>query len=101
MAKTSVVLRNKKREKMVLKFAARRAELKRRAKDMSQPPEARMAAREALAALPRNSSPIRVRNRCMLTGRPRGVYRKFMINRMAFREMAHMGYLPGIHKASW
>ena len=101
MAKTSVMNRQKKREKLVRRYAAKRAELKRLARDMSLSPEERMAAREKLAALPRNSSPVRLRNRCMVSGRPRGVYRKFMLSRIAFRELALEGKLPGVHKASW
>jgi small subunit ribosomal protein S14 len=101
MAKTSVLERQKKREKLVRKYAAKRAELKRRAKDQSLSPEARMEAREALARLPRNSSPVRLVNRCMVTGRGRAVYRKFRLSRIAFRELAHAGQLPGVHKASW
>jgi small subunit ribosomal protein S14 len=101
VAKTSVLHRQIKREKLVRKYAAKRAELKRRSKDQSLTPEKRMEALENLAALPRNSSPVRLRTRCMLTGRPRGVYRKFMLSRIAFRELAHAGQLPGIHKASW
>ena len=101
MAKTSAVHRNLKRQKLVRKFAARRAELKRRARDMKLSAEERQAAREKLAALPRNSSQVRVRTRCMVTGRPRAVYKKFMLSRIAFRELALAGQLPGIHKASW
>jgi len=101
MAKTSSLNRQKKREKLVRKYAAKRQELKRRATDMSLSPEDRMAAREALARLPRNSSAVRLRNRCIVSGRPRGVYRKFMLSRIAFRELALQGQLPGIHKASW
>jgi small subunit ribosomal protein S14 len=101
MAKRSVKVRQEKREKLVRRFAARRAELKRQAKDMSLSPEERQEARQRLAKLPRNSSPVRLRTRCMLTGRPRGVYRKFMLSRIAFRELAHKGELPGVHKASW
>jgi small subunit ribosomal protein S14 len=101
MAKKSMINRQRKREKLVRQFAARRAELKRRSRDMSATAEERQEAREALAALPRNSSPVRLRNRCVVSGRPRGVYREFMLSRIAFREMAHRGELPGIHKASW
>ena len=101
MAKTSVINRQKKREKLVRQYAAKRAELKRRAKDSSLPPEQRMAAREALAKLPRNSSPVRLVSRCMVTGRGRGVYRKFRLSRNTFREMAHLGQLPGVQKSSW
>ena len=101
MAKTSVIHRQKKRMKLVRKYAARRAELKRRSHDSSLTPEDRQEAREKLASLPRNSSPVRLRNRCMVSGRPRGVYRKFMLSRIAFRTLALEGKLPGIHKASW
>jgi len=101
MAKKSVTNRQAKRERMVRKYAAKRAELKRRAKNLSLSPEERMLAREALAKLPRNSSPVRLRSRCIVTGRGRGVYRKFGISRIAFREMALAGHLPGVTKASW
>ena len=101
MAKTSAIYRQKKREKLVRRFAAKRAELKRRAKDSSLSPEERMAAREKLATLPRNSSPVRLRTRCMVTGRPRAVYKKLMLSRIAFRELALEGKLPGVRKASW
>lgn len=101
MAKKSAVNKQKRREKLVRKYAAKRAEFKRLANDMSLSPEARMTAREKLAKLPRNSSPVRLRTRCIVTGRPRAVYRKFMLSRIAFRELAHKGHLPGIHKASW
>jgi small subunit ribosomal protein S14 len=101
MAKTSAIMRQKKREKLVRKFAAKREELKRRAKNPALTPEERQNALQRLAKLPRNSSPVRLRTRCMVTGRPRAVYRKFMLSRIAFRELAHAGYLPGVHKASW
>lgn len=101
MAKTSAIHRQKKREKLVRRYAAKRAELKRRAKDKSLSPEERMAAREKLATLPRNSSPVRLRTRCMVTGRPRAVYKKLMLSRIAFRELALEGKLPGVRKASW
>ncbi len=101
MAKTSAIHRNLKREKLVRKYAARRAELKRRARDAALSPEERMYAREELASLPRNSSPVRLRTRCVVTGRPRAVYKEFMLSRISFREMALRGELPGIYKASW
>jgi small subunit ribosomal protein S14 len=101
MAKTSQLHRQKKREKLVQRFAAKRAELKRQTKDTSLSPEQRMAARESLATLPRNSSPVRLSNRCMVSGRSRAVYRKFRLSRIAFRDLAHAGHLPGVHKASW
>lgn len=101
MAKTSAINRQKKREKLVRKYAAKRAELKRQSKDMSLSAEERQVAREKLAKLPRNSSPVRLRTRCIVTGRPRAVYKKFGLSRIAFRELAHAGQLPGVHKASW
>ncbi len=101
MAKTSAINKQNKREKLVRRFAAKREELKRRAKDMSLTAEQRQAAREQLAKLPRNSSPVRLRTRCVVSGRPRAVYRKFMLSRIAFRELALEGKLPGIRKASW
>ena len=101
MAKTSMINRQEKRVKLSRKYAARRAELKRKASDMSLSPEARMAAREALAKLPRNSSPVRSNTRCIVSGRVRAVYREFMLSRIAFRELALQGMLPGIMKASW
>ena len=101
MAKKSVTYRQVKREKLVAKYAAKRAELKRRAKDQSLSAEERMLARESLSKLPKNSSPVRLRSRCIVTGRGRGVYRKFGLSRIVFREMAHKGQLPGVTKASW
>jgi small subunit ribosomal protein S14 len=101
MAKTSSINKQKRREKMVRKYAAKRAEFKRRSKDLTLSAEQRQLAREKLSALPRNSSPVRLRTRCMITGRARAVYRKFMLSRIAFRELAHKGFLPGVHKASW
>ncbi len=101
MAKTSMIHRQKKREALVRKFAAKRAELKRRAYNMSLTPEERTSAREALAKLPRNSSPVRLNTRCVVSGRVRAVYREFMLSRIAFRDLALNGMLPGIMKASW
>jgi small subunit ribosomal protein S14 len=101
MAKKSMINRETKREKLVRKFAAKRAALKRQASDASLSPEERIAAREKLATLPRNSSPVRQRTRCIVSGRPRAVYREFMLSRIAFRELALQGKLPGIHKSSW
>lgn len=101
MAKTSAIERQKKREKLVRKYAAKRQELKRQSKDVSLSPEERQEARQKLAKLPRNSSPVRLRTRCIVSGRPRAVYKKFMLSRIAFRELAHAGQLPGVHKASW
>lgn len=101
MAKTSMIHKQAKREKLVRKFAAKRAELKRTACDMKLTAEERQEARQKLARLPRNSSPVRLVTRCMVSGRPRAVYRKFMLSRIAFRDLAHQGMLPGVHKSSW
>ena len=101
MAKTSSINRQKKREKLVRRFAAKRAEFKRRSLDMKLSAEERAEARAKLAKLPRNSSPVRLVSRCMVTGRPRAVYKKFRLSRIAFRELAHAGQLPGVHKSSW
>ncbi len=101
MAKTSSVQKNKKREKMTKQFAARRARLKAAANNETLPMEERFAARLKLAELPRNSSKVRIRNRCELTGRPRATYRKFKLSRIALRELASTGQIPGMVKASW
>ena len=101
MAKRSAVERNKKRRRMVAKFSAKRAELKAIAKDESQPMEERFAARLKLAQLPRNGAPTRIRNRCGVTGRPRGYYRKLKVSRIALRDMASAGLIPGMVKSSW
>jgi len=101
MAKTSSVNKNKRREKMVKQFAVKRARLKAMAVDDKLTPEDRFAARIKLAELPRNSSPTRIRNRCELTGRPRAVYRKFKLSRLALRQLASLGALPGVVKSSW
>ncbi|HYG41116.1 MAG TPA: 30S ribosomal protein S14 [Cytophagales bacterium] len=89
MAKESIKARERKREKLVAKYAAKRAELKAKGDY------------EALDKLPRNASPVRLHNRCKLTGRPRGYLRKFGINRVTFREMASDGKIPGLTKSSW
>ncbi len=101
MAKTSAIERNKKRQRLATKYAAKRARLKALARDMTSSPEDRFNVRMKLAALPRNSSPTRVRLRCELTGRPRGNYRKFRISRIALRELAGKGQIPGMVKSSW
>jgi small subunit ribosomal protein S14 len=101
MAKTSSVNKNQRREKMAKQFAAKRARLKAMAVDDKLSPEDRFEARIKLAELPRNSSPTRIRNRCALTGRPRAVYRKFKLSRLALRELASSGALPGVVKSSW
>jgi small subunit ribosomal protein S14 len=101
MAKISAIEKNKRRERLVGKFAGRRARLKAAAKDASLPPEERFAARLKLAELPRNGAKVRVRTRCQLTGRPRAVYRKFKLSRLALRELASQGQIPGMVKSSW
>ncbi len=101
MAKTAVINRNEKRRKTVKKFAVKRAALLAIINDFKQPEDERMAARMQLQQLPRNASPTRVRNRCKLTGRPRGVYRKFGLGRNKLREIAMRGEIPGMTKASW
>ncbi len=101
MAKTSAVEKNRKRTRMVKKFSAKRARLKAIAQDKSLPAEECFAARLKLAQLPRNSSPTRIRNRCELSGRPRAYYRKFKISRIALRDLASQGQIPGMTKSSW
>ena len=101
MAKKSAIERNKKRERLVRRFAARRARLKEVAKDESLPQEERFAARLRLAELPRNSSPVRVRLRCRVSGRARGNYRKMQMSRIALRDLASVGQIPGMVKSSW
>jgi small subunit ribosomal protein S14 len=101
MAKTSSVEKNNRRAKMAKQYAAKRATLKEMAVDNRLTPEERFNARLKLAKLPRNSSPTRVRNRCEITGRPRSVYRKFKLSRLALRELASQGALPGVVKSSW
>ncbi|UPT64992.1 MAG: 30S ribosomal protein S14 [Hyphomonadaceae bacterium JAD_PAG50586_4] len=101
MAKTSSIERNKKRERLSKKFAARRAKLRAAALNEDLPLEERFDARLKLAQLPRNSAPTRVRNRCELTGRPRAFYRKLKLSRIALRELASSGQIPGMVKSSW
>ncbi len=101
MAKKSAVEKNMRRRRLVSKWAARRDGLKAIASDQSVPPEERFAARLKLAKLPRNASKVRVRNRCELSGRPRGYYRKFAMSRIALRELASRGEIPGVVKSSW
>ncbi len=93
--------KNKRRAALVKRLAAKRARLKAIAEDRSLAPEERFAARLKLAEMPRNSAAIRVRNRCELTGRPRGYYRKFKLSRIALRELASAGQIPGMVKSSW
>jgi small subunit ribosomal protein S14 len=101
MAKLSLINREEKRARMVKKYAAKRAELKAVISSSKSSDEERAAALAALQALPRNSSPVRQRNRCQLTGRPRGVFTKFGLGRTKLREYAMRGEIPGIVKASW
>ncbi len=101
MAKRSAIERNKKRQRLAKKLAARRARLKEMAKDDSLTPEERFNARLKLAELPRGASPVRQRNRCVLTGLSRGVYRKFKLSRISLRELASTGQIPGMVKSSW
>ena len=101
MAKLSQINRNKKREKMVAQYAEKRATLKARAEDQSVAPDERFNARLKLAKLPRNSSATRVHNRCDLSGRSRGFYRKLKVSRIALRDLANFGQVPGMTKASW
>jgi len=101
VAKLSLIEREKKRTRTVAKFAAKRAELKAIIEDTSKSEEDRYEARLKLQALPRNASPTRQRNRCALTGRPRGTFRKFGLARGKIREIAFRGEIPGVTKASW
>ena len=101
MAKKSAVEKNKRREKLVKKYAEKRAALKAMAKDDTLSPEEQFNARLKLAKLPRNSAPNRVRNRCEVSGRPRGYYRKLKMSRIALRELGNNGQIPGIVKSSW
>jgi len=101
MAKTSVVNRDKKRRVIVKKYAAKRKELLEVINNQRLSSEDRYAARLQYQQLPRDASPVRLRNRCALTGRPRGVYRKFGLGRNKLRELALKGEVPGVIKASW
>ena len=101
MAKLAVKLRNEKRKKTVEKFKARRAQLLEIIQDSRASDEAKEEARMKLQKLPRDASPVRIRNRCALTGRPRGVYKKFGLGRSKLRDLALKGEVPGVIKASW
>ena len=101
MAKKSAIEKNDKRRRLVAKFASKRAALRAMAKDASLPPEERFKARLKLNELPKNGAATRVRNRCAVSGRPRGYYRKFGISRIALRELGSKGQLPGVVKSSW
>jgi small subunit ribosomal protein S14 len=101
MAKLSIINREQKRRDTVKKFAAKRAQLVAVATNMALSEDERFAARQKIQALPRDSSPVRLRNRCALTGRPRGVFSKFGLGRTKLREYAMRGEIPGVVKASW
>jgi len=101
MAKIAVTNRDKKRRATVKKFAAKRAQLFAIINNSKASDDDRMQAREKLEKLPRNASPVRLRNRCALTGRPRGVFSKFGLGRNKLREIAMRGEIPGVTKASW
>ena len=101
MAKKSAVNRNEAVKALVAKYAAKREALKAIANDESLPLEERFDARLKLAALPRNSAPSRIRNRCEITGRPRAYYRKLKMSRIALRELGNLGQIPGLTKSSW
>lgn len=101
MAKLALINREEKRRKLVKKYAAKRAELKAIIQDARRDDAERMDARLKLQSLPRNASESRLRNRCQLTGRPRGVFRKFGLCRNMIREIAMRGEIPGVVKASW
>ncbi|HUF57658.1 MAG TPA: 30S ribosomal protein S14 [Thermohalobaculum sp.] len=101
MAKVSMIERQSKRQRMVAQYAARRAALKAQANDESLSMEERFKARLKLAKLPRNSSPTRLNSRCQVTGRPRSYYRKLKMSRIALRDLASQGQIPGMVKSSW
>ncbi|BCB25669.1 30S ribosomal protein S14 [Sulfurimicrobium lacus] len=101
MAKTSVINRDLKRRETVKKYAAKRAELLAAINNVKLSDEERFAARQKFQQLPRDASPVRLRNRCALTGRPRGTYRKFGLGRSKLRDLAMRGEIPGMTKASW
>jgi len=101
MAKTSMIEREKRRAKVVKKYAAKRTALREMIRDPKTGHEERQAAQAKLQALPRDANPIRQRNRCAITGRSRGVYRKFGLGRTKLREKANRGDIPGLTKASW
>ena len=101
MAKTSMIEREKKRQKLVKQYAAKRAALKAIVSDESKPMEERFRASLQLAKLPRNSSATRLHNRCQLTGRPHAYYRKLKMSRIALRDLGSAGQIPGLVKSSW
>ena len=101
MATKAKIARNDKRREVVERCRERRLELKKLVQDPRRSQEERTAAMLALQKLPRDASPTRIRNRCAVTGRPRGYYRKFGLSRIALRDLARQGYLPGVTKSSW
>ena len=101
MAKKAMIERNKKRERMVAKYAAKRAELKKILADPNTSDEEFYIAQRKLTKLPKNSSAVRLRNRCSVTGRPRAFLRKYGVSRITFRELASQGKVPGVTKSSW
>src|SRR5579859_4547621 len=101
MAKKSSIEKNERRRRLVKQYAGRRARLKALANDENQPAEDRFAARLKLAELPRNSSKVRIKNRCEVTGRPHAYYRKLRMSRIALRDLASAGQIPGMVKSSW
>ncbi|MDA0230780.1 MAG: 30S ribosomal protein S14 [Proteobacteria bacterium] len=101
MAKQSAIQKNNRRKRIVARDAEKRAALKAIMRDLTIPGEERFSAMLKLSSLPKNGAKIRVRNRCALTGRPRAVYRKFELSRIAMRDLASSGYIPGMVKSSW
>jgi small subunit ribosomal protein S14 len=101
MAKLSQVLRDQRRRKLIQKYAEKRAALRHKLKDQNLSVEEKLAAQEAFSKLPRNSCPTRLNRRCTLSGRSRSYYRKFGISRIALRDLALKGHLPGMRKSSW
>ncbi|MFZ4099414.1 MAG: 30S ribosomal protein S14 [Chlamydiia bacterium] len=101
MARKALIAKEKRREQLVDRLWDKRQGLKKTSRDMNLTEEDRQAARDALNSMPRDSCPVRLRNRCQVTGRARGFLRKFQLSRITFREMANAGLIPGIFKASW
>jgi len=101
MAKTSAIEKNNRRQRMAKRFSGRRSRLKAIVEDKTKPMEERFAATLKLAELPRNSAATRIRNRCEVTGRPRGFYRKLKMSRIALRDLGSKGLVPGLVKSSW
>jgi small subunit ribosomal protein S14 len=101
MARKALVAKEKRREQMVDRLWDKRQELKKASLDIHATEEQRQAARDSLNKMPRDSNPVRLRNRCQVTGRSRGFLRKFQLSRITFREMANAGLIPGVFKASW